>query len=622
MGKKKKRYEIIDDADGVSDDPIGLDELDCAQPQIIARLVNLAIIAGAEVGLAPGYWTTAQFAGVATVRATTAPPDFPVAWDGGQASVTAMERSIDRTFVGSTVVGATLNNPRQQVQLDICDLTALAANLRFNGGLKDYAGFAPATVARLSATTNPANATVWGRLAWSAGAAAGPANTHDVDITAVGDQIVTVTLGTAVTGQLTRQLTLHVCAWPLLEVTEVTFSQGHRINNDTAAYFDRLWQRGRVPNPPQCYTRSTRIELRATLSVTRHPTDSENVTVRATATIGGVPMTWTSAAIAVAPGANTVAFPAAVLASQPLPGQVGFYPAAQLDWEMTDPNGNAIAIGSTTHDLYVTLGDPVAPNAVYWTLLHNSCANGAGSTTEGPFVDTAFNSYTGRNMRRKRDNKPMTYWDPRQVAGGNGNTQSMLSSDTTRQFDSTEFIGAPHPGREAVATGTCQAWAASFIDMVGIHGVNSAHMVQVTNIFPMSRFWLPLPLAVNAGGFLVANWTFNPPIAVNGAMLTHSWGADCVAGVYAHGQNNLTPPPAFRNHYIVWYGAGLSMYDPSYGTRFQGPDVGTVLQAWETHSISGLYGDGPAPNAGYATVAMPPPARRLVFNDIVTGNNL
>jgi hypothetical protein len=621
MGNKNKRKAAQDAADGVPDGQIGEDEMRCIESLIVPRLTALGIIDGAISGGNPAHWTTVQLGG-ATVRATTAPPDFPgVTWDGSQAGVAPMERTISRAVVGTFNVGATLNSPRMHVELEVFNLTALVSDLPIavaGTTRKGYAGFIAGNITRVSATTEPAADKVWNQLVWSAGAADAQANVRAVTVAVPGDQTVTVTLGTPAIGQLQQQVVLHICAWPRLEVIELTFSQGHVINNDTAADFDRLWQHGRAPNPPQCYTRNTAMTLAATLRVVRAPTDPENVVVRGTATIGGTAMTWTSAQIAVAPNAATVAF-AAVAASAPLPNQVGFHQGAQINWEMSDPNGGWLSIGTTIHNVYVTLGNPIVADRVYWTLLHYSCVNGAGSAAAGAFTNAAFGTYTGRNLVRKRDNKPMTYWDPSSVARVNGNTMALLGSDSRRHLPGDQN-GLPAPGGEEVAVGHCGSWAESFVDMLKIHGVANAFKINIKNQFPMARPAPPVTAAIMAdAGFLVAAWNFAPPVAISGTTLTHRQWVTCTTGVHAPGQSNPTPPPAFYNHFVVWCTGTNTLYDPSYGNRFAGATVAAVLQAWEMHSISGLFADGAPPNAGYATAAVPAPARRLIFR--YTNNN-
>jgi hypothetical protein len=211
----------------------------------------------------------------------------------------------------------------------------------------------------------------------------------------------------------------------------------------------------------------------------------------------------------------------------------------------------------------------------------------------------------------------MTYWDPQDDAGGNGNTAALLGSDTTREDPMNP--GPPDPMGAQVAAGHCGSWAESFVDMLKIHGVTSGHKVNVTRVAPMRRAG-GLPATV--GGFLVATWDFAAAPAVQAGRLTHTQYTDCTTGAHAPGQSNLTPPPAFYNHFIVWNITTNTLYDPSYGTRFNAGGQAATLLAWEMGSISGLFADGGPPDAGYPTNGAGAPGQRLQFEDQVTNANL
>lgn len=628
MGNSDQREGSRDDVSRIGDRRIGDDEQSCLLDRE-PRLTALAIVAGARAAQSGHYWTTLHAVRTATVRATTDPPDAAgITWTGPVQGAAATVRTLSRAAAGRIKVQASLDVTRS-VRLHVFDLVSLVSDLPIavaGTTRKGYAGFIPNNRARLTATVNPASDPILGTLTWSAGVAGVQAGERLVDVSAVGNQTVTATLGTSAMGSITQQVVLQVHQWPLLEIQELTFSRGHDIDNDTLGNFDRQWTRARVGqtaparfNPPQCYVRNTQVELTATLRVTRQPTGPENVVVRGTATVGGQQLVWTSAAIAVAVGAATVNFPAPVLSVGSLPNQVGSHPAVHIDWEMSDPNGGWIPIGRTTpHHFYVTLGDPAGGVTVHWTLLDYSCQHAAGTNTPANFVPAAFNTYTGLNVRRKRDNRPMTYWDPRSVARGNGNTAALLGSDTRRQWNSQDDDGTPNMFCERVATGHCGSWAHSFLDMLRIHGVVTAHKVYIGN-----RDQLRGPNAGNAnvitsedGVFLIRTWNFATPPALNGAALTHNRGVNCTRGPYAPGQSNLTPPPQFRNHFVVYCMLSNRIYDPSYGTFAQGVNLAAALLAWEMAGISGLYSPGAAPNAGFATAALPAPGRRLRFYDL------
>jgi hypothetical protein len=576
-------------------------------PVVTPTLVSLAVN-GATADGAGGYWAVVNAIAHVDVVATTQPADdngewAQIAWTGN--GITQDPPNTRRVLCGmarTVTVTATLNGPPQSVTIEIYDLASIASNLRINrpGNVwKDYAGFMPANTGIVSATTTPANNTVWGLLAWplGGGAAGAALNQQNYNTAAAGDINMQVTLGA-------KQIngTLHICQWPVLAVDDITFSGGTTVNNDTVANFDNHWRSGRaVANrdpSPLCFRRNRAITLTVTLRVTTPPTEAETVTVRGTATAGINNIVWTSGPIAVNPADATVSFPAAVAGSAPLPDQVDFYNPLTITWEMSDPNGGWIPLGPTEHLIYATLGTPAGTPA-YWTLLHYSCTPGAAS--DQAVITGAFNAIRGRNVTRKRDNVPLTYWTPgrpaNDPAAGMGNTTALLGHAT----------GAGH----------CGSWSEFLIDMFKLHGVTTGHKVNVTREAQVAQRQHPLPPrivpAATPAGFLVATWNFAGP-ATNPNMLTHSQWGNCTEGPPAPGQNNAGPPPSFYNHFVVFCATDNRIYDPSYGNDFASP------AAWEPASISGLFSDVvPGFNAGYSPVGG---TRLLQFRDRVTNANL
>lgn len=604
MGDKNTRQSMRDSAD---EEDVGL--LDGAVkckgkkakpvPTLVALNVNGAAYDGAA------WWAVvSQGAGISVV-ATTSPDDnngewAQIAWGGGGRTQNPPNtRMVGRRTAQTNVqVTAQLNGPQQSVTIDVYDLTAIGCSLRTNLGgnrWKDYAGYVAGGAARMTATTDRNQA--WPKLVWTPTGTAGPAlNQQDYAIGGPGDVRLKVALG-----DKEIPAVLHICQWPVLAVSDITFSGGHTVNNDTVADFDNHWTLARaqanIANPqldpsPLCYTRNTAVTLTATLNVTTAPTDTETVRVRGTAAAGGANIVWTSAAITVNHGDATVSFPAAVAGSAVLPNQVAAYNPLTIAWEMTDPNGNWIAIGTTQHRIYATLGNPVGTR--YWTLLHYSCTSAAAATTDQLLITGAFNALRGRNLTRQRDNVALTYWNPQGPAAGNWNTALLLAEPT----------GAGH----------CGSWAEFLIDTFRLHGVATGHKVNVTREAVVQQIGPP-PVVLGGGvrrGFLVAAWNFVGP-ATSATDLTHARNVNCTVGVQAPGQNNAAPPPSFYNHFVVYCTTDNRIYDPSYGTDFATP------AAWEPASISGLFSSSAAPNAGYSPVGG---ARLLQFKDRVTNNNL
>jgi len=157
-------------------------------------------------------------------------------------------------------------------------------------------------------------------------------------------------------------------------------------------------------------------------------------------------------------------------------------------------------------------------------------------------------------LNRKRDNQPLTYWNPNSTTCTN--TQQLLARPD--------------------GSGQCGSWAELVVDMYKCHGITSADKVLIVRTLPMGSV-----------GFLVKNWNFIGT-GRNPAPWTHTLRSDCVELPGVPGQQNPNPPPAFVNHFIVIHGG--KFYDPSYGSAPFNDQV-----AWESASIDGLY---QSPNLG------------------------
>jgi hypothetical protein len=356
-----------------------------------------------------------------------------------------------------TVTARLAGGPPESVNIVIRDLTAMVsengqAMLAPPNHWKFYA--TAGNQAFVKASTLPDNDECRGRLGWTNNCkptAAGLAY-RVVDVSRAGDVTVTATLLTK-----SRSVTLHVCDWPLLAPQTVTFSNGHTVDNDTVANFDNEWREGRGQNvqSPLCYTRNTAIRMAAVLKVVRQPTEAETINIRATARLGLKTLTWTANNVNVAPGPLTVNFPASN-SSDTIPDEVNFYDPMTVKWEMTTPNGTFESIGETKNSLYATLR---APNGTppYWTLLDYSCRAASGLSSADTVAAALIAPFATRQIQRKRDAKPLTYWKPETNTAGT--TQALLASP--------------------VGNGHCGSWAEMLIDMYKVHGITTGTKVWV-----------------------------------------------------------------------------------------------------------------------------------------------
>jgi hypothetical protein len=337
-----------------------------------------------------------------------------------------------------------------------------------------------------------------------------------------------------------------------LTVLEVSFKGNHKIDKDTLGDFGTPeWVLGRAEQFPVCYTRGKKIKLTVKFKVVTKPTASETVAIKGTARLGGVDMEWTGS-VKVAPG-DTEVTTAEMTASAALADQVDCFEPAQITWEAQPPGQSFAGAGSSVNVIYVVLADPSGTKA-FWTLLHISCINARGATTEQELVEKTFKTFPGRNLTRQRDSKALTYWNP----------------DTTRATN-TQLLLASSDG-----SGQCGSWSHFLLDMYQVHGVTKGEKVLVVRT--------KADHINSTSGFLVKNWTF----IGTGSLpkpFTHVMFTECKDEDGIPGQNNANPPPAFFNHFIVK--AFGNFYDPSYG----GGPV-TSQKDWENGAIDGLFKAG------------------------------
>jgi hypothetical protein len=346
----------------------------------------------------------------------------------------------------------------------------------------------------------------------------------------------------------------------------VTYQNSLVVERDTLGDFDGGWLRSRASDQqsPVCLQRNTQMRISARLDVTQRPTDDETVNVRATATVGGTALTWTWNAVAVAHNANMVTLPQAD-SDNTIPDQVGRYENVDITWSMQDAAGNWVQVGTSRTTVYAILGASLLANN-YWTVLDVSCRAAHGQNAAGAVVAAIFTAFQARNIRRKRDGRQLTYWNP----------------NTTNATNTQEMLQRPD------GSGQCGAWAELLRDMCRVHGIADAHKVVVT---------VPAALRVALGNqatFLVKNWRFDTPPAPSGTALTHQYGVNCRRQPGVAGQGNANPPAAFQNHFIVLYTPTGRFYDPSYGTS------AVDQTAWEAAAIDGLSHETAGPqDTGY-----------------------
>lgn len=229
--------------------------------------------------------------------------------------------------------------------------------------------------------------------------------------------------------------------------------------------------------------------------------------------------------------------------------KVAFLDPMTMQWEVSPDGGKSwFASGLSSHQVYVTLGDPLT--TVYHTAVHIGCKNAAGETTEAQTASKIWSEFTDRNVQRT-DGTQLKYWDG---GAANATNTSMLLHD---------------------GNGQCGSWAEFLIDSLKVQGISSAKKILIVEATdPMNRL------------FLVKTWQYNGTgMSPGTAPYSYVMDVDVVDQPGVPGQGNPDPPGAFYNHFIVQYGS--QFYDPSYGN---GPF--TSQAAWENASLDGFSARG------------------------------
>jgi hypothetical protein len=349
-----------------------------------------------------------------------------------------------------------------------------------------------------------------------------------------------------------------------LQLKSVTFSGGSDIDNDTFGDFPTphfLVGRAadaspRVQRPaqfPYAITRATKLSAVAVFTVTQQPTTSESVTIDAEAVVAGTALQF-HGSVTVNSSDTEVTTPS-FMSDVNLPNTILKVDPLTIDWFQTPCDVARHPAGSSTNTLYITLDTPTK-SPLHWTLLEVSCAAASAETTVTGLRTKSYAALQTRDIKRKRDNHDLTYWNPQTTTAHN--TQLLLAA--------------------ADGSGQCGSWAEFLVDMWKSHGDNGGHKVGIASSIDD---WLN---SRNMSLFLVKNWRFDPPHPANPFTFHYEFLVKCFETAGVPGQNSPNPPPHFLNHFIVI--AGGKFYDPSYGS----PAFSTKLE-WENASIDGL-GDG------------------------------
>ncbi|MBN1932547.1 MAG: transglutaminase domain-containing protein [Desulfobacterales bacterium] len=209
---------------------------------------------------------------------------------------------------------------------------------------------------------------------------------------------------------------------------------------------------------------------------------------------------------------------------------------------------NFLEVGTTKHQVYVTLNDPDPSVTVFHTVVHIGCdkARGKDGTPSSDVVTGIWAEFSDRIVKRI-DGTQLKYWLPQSATATN--TADLLKD----------------------GNGQCGSWAEFFIDCLKVQRITGSNKITIVEkTSPMTDL------------FLVKNWIFiGTGVSPGTAPYVYVMYTDANDQSGAPGQGNPDPPDAFYNHFIVLWGGNY--YDPSYGT---GPFADQA--SWENNSLDGF----------------------------------
>lgn len=238
----------------------------------------------------------------------------------------------------------------------------------------------------------------------------------------------------------------------------------------------------------------------------------------------------------------------------------------KIDWSLADGDDNiagSCALGSSTHQVYVTLANPNPAVTLHHTTVHVACDALKGETTDQSLTSKIWAKFTQKNMGNHKGSA-LHYYDDWQ-------TQNHTTFALLKNLD-----------------GTCDAWVKFFIDLHRVHG-NSSLNSFVEFEFMANKGIMP-------DGFFINDWIVGSPSNTNPlypykndytvsdyiGTSRYLWSsADLADDQGIKGQNVANPLSIFTNHKMVEI--GTTIYDPSYGKSY--PTWGTFI----SQSIKALY---------------------------------
>lgn len=338
---------------------------------------------------------------------------------------------------------------------------------------------------------------------------------------------------------------------------------------------------------PVCYTRNTNLNVMVTFQI-ENLQDVSLLRVRATSSAGlELPISTVQQN-----EDNTTLISSSLVSTETLENAIRYYEDFALNWQLSTDSGNSWRqVGTSSNDLYLTLGEPLdqqinSSNSLtflFHSLLHLGCVNADMETDENQAIEQIYQDFTDRCVKKVGSDNCMEYWG-----------MNISNDDVFFGNDICGFSG----GLLLLEEDRCNGWAHLFEDILRVQGIqgiqqkiirwtgDSALPIEVEEELLVAyeeEFGIPFPeddiTPVLQNNFYIAGLLFinNWNIEGNSIPTFNVFNAE---GVPAQGFQNNNPRATFQNHVVVEINGKI--YDPSYGTVFTNPTE------WENGSLFGL----------------------------------
>lgn len=373
----------------------------------------------------------------------------------------------------------------------------------------------------------------------------------------------------------------------------------HTIHHDATghAYDAPHWldfdRDGQITAPPQSPPGATGVDRRFPIAYTRNTP----MTIAAFEThfskdaFGAIPqpqdytIVGTGSDGSIYTSAPTI--PYAPFTGSPLPNHIAYLPNYSISWEISfDGEYLWYNLGTTTHEVYVTLTEPGGQRLD--SMYHIATSAAADMTDLPSAVNATWNRFASRSVHNSHGDRLGYY--------RNGPCDEAADPDYIPGGELDPYVISAR--RLLVVTnGQCGSWADLFQACLRIHGAENISFVEVAPHTPA----LP-SCSTQASGFLVNNYSFilrdQSPCTTYPYRYNHgcdspfaSWPeTDVLDQVGLPGQDSPNPASLFSVHYVIPY--NLSTFDPSYGSGPHNsnpapPHPGTI-QSWANSAIAGF----------------------------------